>query len=204
MLDYEKKYSNKYTLIGGIDEAGRGPLAGPVVCACVIMKEGYFNDQIDDSKKLSPKLRESLFNAIIENCVCYGISVIDNNVIDDINILNATKMGMIEAFKSMPQKPEILLIDAVKLDVPIKNEAIIGGDGKSFNIAAASILAKVTRDRIMQEYDKQYPDYLFSKHKGYPTKEHIRIIRELGATKIHRKTYLKNIMYEQCDIWQKR
>ncbi|MDD4003447.1 MAG: ribonuclease HII, partial [Clostridia bacterium] len=168
------------------------------------MKSGYINDQINDSKKLSEKVREKLYGEILSNCQSFGISVIDNDVIDSINILNATKQGMVNAFMQMKTKPDLLLSDAVKLNVPCECKAIIGGDGKSFNIAAASILAKVTRDKIMRDYDEIYPQYMFSKHKGYGTKQHIELIRKLGATKIHRKTFLSSVLYEQCTIWEKR
>ena len=202
MLDYEKKFNNSnYKLIAGIDEAGRGPLAGPVVCACVIMEPDYKNEKINDSKKLSAKIREKLFAEIIHNSVSYGVGIIDNKVIDDINILNATKKGMYTACEKLKTQPDIVLIDAVKLNLKMPSEAIIGGDALSFNIAAASIIAKVTRDRIMEDYDKDYPQYLFAKNKGYGTKEHIERLREYGATKIHRKTFLKNIFYEQCKLW---
>jgi ribonuclease HII len=200
MLQYEKKYKDKYRLIAGIDEAGRGPLAGPVVCACVIMQPDYMNDEINDSKKLSAKVRERLYEEIIHNSVSYAVSVIDNKVIDEINILNATKKGMYECFNKLKIKPEILLVDAVKLDTDIVNEAIIGGDGLSFNIAAASIIAKVTRDKIMEDFDKIFPEYLFGKHKGYATKEHIELLQKFGATAIHRKTFIKNFFYEQYRI----
>lgn len=204
MLDYEKQFSGKYGIIAGCDEAGRGPLAGPVVCACVIMKEGYINDEINDSKKLTEKVRERLYGEIMSNCLCYGVSVIGSEEIDKINILNATKRGMTEAFKSMQVKPDLLLSDAVELKTPCRCLPVIKGDAKSFNIAAASIIAKVTRDRIMRDYDKIYPQYEFARHKGYGTKRHIELIRELGITKIHRKTFLNNIYYEQCSIWEKR
>ena len=199
MLDYEKKYSGK--LIAGIDEAGRGPLAGPVVCACVVMEPSYKNEEINDSKQLSAAARERLFDEIIKNCLSHSVSIIDNNVIDEINILNATKRGMLDAFKGISVKPDVLLIDAVKLDVEVASEAIIYGDELSFNIAAASILAKVTIDRMMEEYDKLYPGYLFAKHKGYATKEHIDLLRKNGPTMIHRKSFIKNIFYEQCKLW---
>jgi ribonuclease HII len=204
MLDFERQFTDKYRLIAGCDEAGRGPLAGPVVCACVIMKEGYVNDEINDSKKLTEKVRERLYDEILQNCICYGVSVIGNEEIDRINILNATKLGMAEAFSNMGIEPDLLLSDAVEVKPPCRCLPVIGGDGKSFNIAAASIIAKVTRDRIMRDYDKIYPQYEFAKHKGYATKRHIELIRELGATKIHRKTFLRNLFYEQCSLWKKR
>ncbi len=201
MLDYEKKYRDKYTLIAGIDEAGRGPLAGPVVCACVIMEPDYKNDEINDSKKLTEKVRERLFDDIIHNCVNYSVSVTDHKIIDEINILNATKKGMYQCFNGLKTKPDMLLIDAVKLNTDVFTEAVIGGDALSFNIAAASIIAKVTRDNIMKEYDKVFPAYMFAKNKGYGTREHIEILKALGATEIHRKTFIKNFFYEQCGIW---
>lgn len=199
MLDYEKKFCGK--IIAGIDEAGRGPLAVPVVCACVVMDPFYRNDEIRDSKQLSAAVRERLFDEIIKNCLSYGVSAIDNQVIDEINILNATKKGMLEAYSRLKVKPEVLLIDAVRLEVDVANEAIIYGDELSFNIAAASIIAKVTRDRIMEDCDKLYPGYFFAKHKGYATREHISILREKGPTAIHRRSFIKNYLYEQCKLW---
>lgn len=202
MLEYEKKYvKTGIKLIGGIDEAGRGPLAGPVVCACAVMDPEYINNEINDSKKLSAAVRDRLYDEIIKNAVSYSVSIIDNEIIDDINILNATKRGMYETIGKLNVKPEILLIDAVKLNTEILSEAVIGGDALSFNIAAASIIAKVTRDRIMEEYDKVYPGYLFAQNKGYGTKRHIELLRKLGASKIHRKSFIKNIMYEQYKLW---
>ena len=202
MLEYEKKFINtNYRMIAGIDEAGRGPLAGPVVCACAVMQPDYINDKINDSKKLTALTRDRLYDEIIKNAVSYCVSIIDNKVIDEINILNATKKGMYETVQKLGMKPDIVLVDAVKLKLEMPTEAIIGGDGLSFNIAAASILAKVTRDRIMEEYDKVYPEYLFAQHKGYGTKKHIEILKRLGATDIHRKTFIKNFFYEQSKLW---
>lgn len=200
MLDYEKNYKD-FKLIAGMDEAGRGPLAGPVVSACVIMEPNYKNDIINDSKKLTAKTREKLFDEIIHNSISYGVGIIDNNIIDQINILNATKKSMQTAFEKLTVKPDLLLIDAVNLNVNIRSEAIIKGDTLSFNIAAASIIAKVTRDKLMQEFDKIYPGYAFAKNKGYGTKEHITNLRKLGISKIHRKTFLKNLYNEQCKLW---
>lgn len=202
MLCYEKKFSTtNFKMIAGIDEAGRGPLAGPVVCACVVMQPDYINDKINDSKKLTAITRDKLYDEIIKNAVSYCVSIIDNKIIDDINILNATKKGMYETVEKLKFKPDIVLVDAVKLNLDIPTEAIIGGDGLSFNIAAASIIAKVTRDRIMEEYDKVYPGYMFAQHKGYGTKKHIELLRELGATEIHRKTFIKKFFYEQSKFW---
>lgn len=192
MLDYEKKYVGK--IVAGIDEAGRGPLAGPVVCACVIMpmSEVDIIDDIDDSKKLSEKKREELFEKITKKALSYSIVEIDEKTIDKINILNATKLGMKKALESLKIKPEIVLIDAVKIESNILQENIIKGDALSYNIAAASILAKVYRDRLMKKYDEQFPIYNFAKHKGYGTKEHIQKLKEFGPCPIHRSTFIKH------------
>lgn len=201
MLDYEKHYTDKYKLIAGVDEAGRGPLAGPVVCCAVILPSGYKNEQINDSKKLTELQREKLFDIIIKDAVCYSIVERDHNIIDRVNILNATKSAMNECIATLAVKPEIALIDAVKLvDCPVAHDPIIKGDAKSLNIAAASILAKVTRDRLMLKYDKMYPEYLFYKNKGYGTPEHINLILKYGLTDIHRRSFTKNIFQQQCEM----
>lgn len=194
MLDYEKKYIGK--IVAGIDEAGRGSLAGPVVCACVIMpmSEVDIIDGIDDSKKLSEKKREELFEKITKKALSYSIVEIDEKTIDKINILNATKLGMKKALESLKVKPEIVLIDAVKIESNILQENIIKGDALSYNIAAASILAKVYRDRLMKKYDEKFPIYNFAKHKGYGTKEHIQKLKEFGPCPIHRSTFIKNFL----------
>ena len=194
MLDYEKKYVGK--IVAGIDEAGRGSLAGPVVCACVIMpmSEVDIIDGIDDSKKLSEKKREELFEKITKKALSYSIVEIDEKTIDKINILNATKLGMKKALESLKVKPEIVLIDAVKIESNILQENIIKGDALSYNIAAASILAKVYRDRLMKKYDEKFPIYNFAKHKGYGTKEHIQKLKEFGPCPIHRSTFIKNFL----------
>lgn len=197
MLDYENKYTGK--IIAGIDEAGRGPLAGPVVCACVIMpldKESLI-DGIDDSKKLTEKKREFLYHQIINKAIAYSIVEIDEKTIDEINILNATKKGMTKALENLKVKPDIVLVDAVKLQTDIPQENIVKGDALSYNIASASILAKVYRDRKMTELDKVYPQYGFAKHKGYGTKSHIEALREYGKSKIHRDTFIKNFNINQ-------
>ena len=174
MYKYEQELNNKnITLIAGIDEAGRGPLVGPVVAAAVILPFNYKNNEINDSKKLSEKKREELFDIINKDALSIGISIINNKIIDEINILNATKLAMKEAINNLNIKPEHILIDAVKLDIDIPSQSIIKGDAKSISIAAASIIAKVTRDRIMINLDKQFPEYGFKKHKGYPTKKHL-------------------------------
>ncbi len=193
MFSYENKYKN-IGLVAGIDEAGRGPLAGPVVCACVIMPldENKIIDGINDSKKLTAKKREELFNKIISVAIDYSIVQVDEKTIDEINILQATKLGMKKALESLKTKPQVVLIDAVKIDTNIKQENIVKGDSLSYNIAAASILAKVFRDRLMVEFAKTYPNYAFEKHKGYGTKEHINALKKFGKCKIHRDTFIKN------------
>lgn len=192
MLDYENKYKGK--LIAGIDEAGRGPLAGPVVCACVIMPldEDKLIDGINDSKKLTEKKREELYDKIIERAIAYSIVEVDERTIDRINILNATKHGMKRALDGLKVKPDIVLIDAVKLDTNLPQDNIIKGDAKSYNIASASILAKVYRDRLMKELSEKYPQYNFAKHKGYGTKEHIENLKKYGKCELHRETFIKN------------
>lgn len=192
MLDYEKKFHGE--TLAGIDEAGRGPLAGPVVCACVIMplEEDKIIDGINDSKKLLPKKREMLYDKIIERAICYKIVEIDEKTIDEINILNATKLGMVKALNGLNIKPDRVLIDAVKIDSEVSQENIIKGDALSYNIASASILAKVYRDRLMDEMDKLYPQYGFKKHKGYGTKAHIEALKKYGECPIHRQTFIKH------------
>ena len=197
MFEYENKYKH-LGKIAGVDEAGRGPLAGPVVCACVVMPldEDKIIDGINDSKKLTEKKRNELYDKIINTAVSYSIVQVDKDTIDDINILNATKQGMKMAIKNLNIEPYIVLIDAVKLDIDQKQESIIKGDAKSYNIAAASILAKVYRDRLMLDYAKQYPQYGFEKHKGYGTKYHIDALKQNGACPIHRRTFIKNFIGE--------
>jgi len=195
LFEYENKYGHMGP-VAGTDEAGRGPLAGPVVCACVIMplELDKLIDGVDDSKKLTPAKREMLYDKIIKAAVSYGISVIDREVIDEINILNATKLGMKEAYEKMQIKPAVLLTDAVKVNVPVLQQNIIHGDSLSYNIAAASILAKVTRDNIMRGYAKQYPQYNFEQHKGYGTPQHIEKLKQYGKCPIHRETFIKNFI----------
>ena len=195
MFDYENKYKSMgYSLIAGIDEAGRGPLAGPVCVAIVIMPldEDKIISKINDSKKLTEKVRNQLYDEIISTAIDYHIELIDENTIDEINILNATKLGMKNCIDKINTRPDVVLIDAVKIDTSIVSESIIKGDALSYNIAAASILAKVTRDRLMLELAKEYPDYAFEKHKGYGTKDHINRLIEYGPCKIHRKSFIKN------------
>ena len=195
MLDYEKKFTDKL-LIAGIDEAGRGPLAGPVVCACVIMPmdQNLIIEGINDSKKLSAKKRELLFDEIKEKAITYSIVEVSEREIDEINILNATKKGMLQALNTLDCTPEIVLIDAVTLQTDIPQENIIHGDALSYNIACASILAKVHRDRLMIELSKKYPDYAFEKHKGYGTKLHIENLKKFGACPIHRTSFISHFV----------
>ena len=177
------------TALAGIDEAGRGPLAGPVVVACCIMPLDEMVDKINDSKKVSEKNREKLFDVIKEKSH-YSISIVSAEMIDEINILQATKLAMCECLDKIDPKPELTLIDAVKLDVPYNTRSIIKGDATSYNVAAASILAKVTRDRIMRELDVRYPEYGFAKHKGYGTAEHIAALKKYGPCPEHRRTFI--------------
>ena len=195
MLDYEKKYYDEgMILVAGVDEAGRGPLAGPVCVASVIMPQDNIIEEINDSKKLSEKKREMLYDKIIETAICYHIELIDNNLIDEINILNATKLGMKKCIEGLEIVPEIAIIDAVKIDTEIPTDSIIKGDALSYNVASASILAKVTRDRLMVELDERYPEYNFKKHKGYGTKEHIEALRKYGKCDIHRNSFISHLV----------
>ena len=188
-------YEKGFTYIGGIDEAGRGPLAGPVVAAVVVFKPGTKIEGINDSKKLSEAKRDELFEIIKEEALDYGIGIVQKDEIDEYNILNATYMAMKKAVNCLKQKPDYLLVDAAHIpDVDIEQKSVIKGDSKSISIAAASILAKVTRDSIMYEYDKMYPEYGFASHKGYGTDQHYKAIREHGITSIHRRSFLKNIL----------
>mgnify|MGYP001106327161 FL=1 len=182
--------------IAGIDEAGRGPLAGPVVCACCIMPMDHMIEGVMDSKKISENRREKLYETIVKTALDYSVSVVENEEIDEINILNATKKGMLECILKLKIPPEVVLIDAVKIACDYKVMPIIKGDAKSYNIAAASIIAKVTRDRIMRRYDGIYPDYGFAKNKGYGTGEHIEAIKKYGLTQIHRRTFVKNFYHD--------
>ncbi len=192
-LDYENKHLSKGAkYIAGVDEVGRGPLAGPVVCASVIMNLEDIIEGIDDSKKVSAKKREALYDIIKEKAIAYSICEISPEEIDEINILNATKKCMKTAVESLAVTPDLVLIDAVNLDLKVPTESIIKGDLNSYTIGAASILAKVYRDRLMEEYAKEFPEYGFERNAGYGTKEHIDKIKEIGPCKIHRKTFIKN------------
>ena len=189
-------YADGIEYICGIDEAGRGPLAGPVVVASSIMPKDSMIEGVNDSKKISEKRREKIFEEIIKEAISYGVGIIDENTIDDINILQATKLGLTNSLKELKIKPNIILVDALKdidtLGIPYNS--IIKGDATCYSIAAASIIAKVTRDRIMLEYDKVYPEYGFAKHKGYGTKEHIEAIKKYGLCPIHRRSFVKNFI----------
>ena len=190
MKEFETELYNKgIKYIAGIDEVGRGPLVGPVVTAAVILPKDFYDERINDSKKLTEKKRELLYDVIMENAVSVGIGISSEDVIDEINILEATKRAMIEAVNNLSVKPEHLLIDAVKLNIDIPQTSIIKGDAKSESIAAASIVAKVTRDRMMVELDKKHPEYDFKHNKGYGTKKHIEAIEKYGILKEHRKTF---------------
>ncbi|MBR2576056.1 MAG: ribonuclease HII [Firmicutes bacterium] len=196
MQQYERDlYGRGVRTIAGIDEVGRGPLAGPVVAAAVILPEDFDLLGVNDSKKLSEKRREELFVQIKEKAVAWAIGMADSRVIDEINILQATKQAMAEAIGCLSVKPDHLLIDAVKLEgIAIPQTSIIKGDEKSVSVAAASILAKVTRDHMMVEYAKVFPGYAFEKNKGYGTKAHYEGIEAMGICPIHRKTFLKKIL----------
>lgn len=190
MREYEEELNSKgINLIAGVDEVGRGPLIGSVVAAAVILPSGFYMSEINDSKKLSEKKREELYPIIMEKAISVGIGVVDSETIDRVNILNATKMAMKKAINNLSVKPEHVLIDAVKLDIDIPYTAIIKGDAKSESIAAASIVAKVYRDNMMKELDKEYPMYDFKSNKGYGTKKHIEAIKKYGVLKEHRKTF---------------
>ena len=185
-----------FKTICGIDEAGRGPLAGPVVIASVIMPADSMIEGVNDSKKISEKKREKIYDQILEEAISYGVAIIGHDEIDEINILNATKKGLTVSLQELTEKPDLIVVDALNgIDtMGIPYESIIKGDAKCYSIAAASILAKVTRDRIMREWDRIYPEYGFEKHKGYGTAAHIAAIKEHGLCPIHRRSFTKNFI----------
>ncbi len=191
MLDYEAQFYNEKTkVIVGIDEAGRGPLCGPVVAACCILKSDYHNEAINDSKKLTEKKREKLYKEILNDCIDYGVGIVEADRIDEINILEATKEAMKIALSKLKVDYDLVLIDAVKLDIEKPSISIIKGDAKCECIAAASIIAKVTRDHILIEFAHKYPEYGFEKHKGYGTKKHIEALNKYGPIDgWHRKSF---------------
>lgn len=194
MTAYEEQaYNEGLSLVAGVDEAGRGPLAGPVVAAAVMLPRGVFIEHLNDSKKLSPQRRAALYEEIREKAAAIGVGIIDEKKIDEINIYNATLLAMEQAVASLKPRPDILLIDALKLkNINITQLSIIKGDAKSISIAAASIIAKVTRDRLLVELDKRFPLYGFCEHKGYGTEEHISAIKKYGICPIHRISFTKN------------
>lgn len=192
----KKLYEGNISYICGIDEAGRGPLAGPVVVGAVILPEDSFIEGVNDSKKVSEKKREKLYEQITNEAISYSVGIVDQKTIDEINILNATKLGVKIALEGLKQKPDVIMVDALNnmdtLGIPYIS--VIKGDAKNYSIAAASIIAKVTRDRIMRQWDEIYPIYGFAKHKGYGTAEHIRVIKENGPCILHRKSFIKNFV----------
>ena len=191
LFENDNKLKEKYNVLSGTDEAGRGPLAGPLVVASVILNDDFYHEFLDDSKKMTEKKRDLLYDLILENCVEYSVKIIEPVEIDRLNILQATLKGMGDTILALSHKPELALIDGNK--TPLLShynlKAVVKGDGNHACIAAASVLAKVTRDRIMIELDKIYPQYGFLKHKGYPTEEHMNAIRIHGITPVHRKSY---------------
>lgn len=191
-----KLHESGIEFVCGIDEAGRGPLAGPVVVGAVIMPEDSFIEGVNDSKKVSEKKREKLYEEITKEAIAYSVGIVDQKTIDEINILNATKLAVKVALEGLKQKPEIILIDALNdLDTcGIPFISVIKGDAKDYSIAAASIVAKVTRDRIMRQWDEVYPVYGFAKHKGYGTAAHIAAIKENGPCQLHRRSFIKKFI----------
>jgi ribonuclease HII len=194
----KKYYSKSVRIIAGVDEAGRGPLAGPVVAAAVVFKQNVRLNGVTDSKMLSEKEREKLFVRIISRAYAYSVAAVSESVIDDINILNATMLAMKNSVDSLRIKPDLILVDGnrkFQSDIPVI--PIVKGDSKSFSIAVASILAKVTRDRLMKNLAEDFPQYFWDKNKGYPTRQHREVIRQIGPSPIHRKTFLKKLLSEQ-------
>lgn len=190
MLAYEKEcYARGMELIAGVDEVGRGPLAGPVVAAAVILPKACKIPGLNDSKKIPKSKHKEIYEAVLQNAIAIGIGVKDNQVIDQVNIYEATKLAMMEAIGQLDPQPQHLLIDAMKLDLPISQTSIIKGDANSLSIAAASIVAKVTRDQMMEEFDKEYPGYDFAQNAGYGTANHLAGLHQLGVTPIHRRSF---------------
>lgn len=190
MLAYEKElYAQGIDLIAGVDEVGRGPLAGPVVAAAVILPKACKIPGLNDSKKIPKSKHKAIYEAVLQNAIAIGIGVKDNHVIDQVNIYEATKLAMMEAIGQLEPQPQHLLIDAMKLDLPISQTSIIKGDANSLSIAAASIVAKVTRDQMMEEFDRKYPGYDFAQNAGYGTAKHLAGLDQLGVTPIHRRSF---------------
>ena len=202
-LKYEKAaYQQGKKVIIGLDEAGRGPMAGPLVVGAVIFDKNYYNEDIDDSKKLTEKKREALYDVIIHDALAYQIEIIDVEEVDRLNVYQASKIGMLRAIEHISLQPDFALTDAMPLGDAIDHQAIIKGDHLSMTIGAASILAKVTRDRIMKDYDAMYPQYGFAKHKGYPTKQHKEALLHYGVTPIHRLSFqpVIDVLNEQLSL----
>lgn len=197
MLDYSyeiKAHNNGFKVVCGVDEAGRGPLAGPVFAGAVILPENYSHPVLNDSKKLSEKKRDEVYEDIIKDAVAWSVGIATEKEIDEINILNATFLAMKRAVDGLQIKPDFAYIDGNRYPkTGVTEETIVKGDGKCISVAAASIIAKVSRDRLMYELDKKYPQYCFAQHKGYGTKLHYEMIKKYGISEIHRKTFLKNI-----------
>lgn len=190
MLAYEKElYTQGIQLIAGVDEVGRGPLAGPVVATAVILPKACKIPGLNDSKKIPKSKHKEIYEAVLQNAIAIGIGVKDNHVIDQVNIYEATKLAMMEAIGQLDPQPQHLLIDAMKLDLPISQTSIIKGDANSLSIAAASIVAKVTRDQMMEEFDREYPGYDFAQNAGYGTAKHLAGLDKLGVTPIHRRSF---------------
>lgn len=196
-MEENKLYENeKINTICGIDEAGRGPLAGPVVVGAVIMPQDSMIEGVNDSKKISEKKREKIYEQIVEEAICYSVGIVDQRKIDEINILNATKLGLKIAVEGLKTRPDVILVDALTNinTCGIPYISVVKGDAKNYSIAAASIIAKVTRDRIMREFDEAYPMYGFAKHKGYGTAAHIQALKENGPCSLHRRSFIKNFI----------
>ena len=190
MLAYEKEcYARGMELIAGVDEVGRGPLAGPVVAAAVILPKACKIPGLNDSKKIPKSKHKEIYEAVLQNAIAIGIGIKDNHVIDQVNIYEATKLAMMEAIGQLEPQPQHLLIDAMRLDLPISQTSIIKGDANSLSIAAASIVAKVTRDQMMEEFDREYPGYDFAQNAGYGTAKHLAGLDKLGVTPIHRRSF---------------
>ena len=190
LLSYENNlYKSGINYIAGVDEVGRGPLVGPVVAAAVILPKGYKLEGLTDSKKLSEKKRNTFYDILMKDAIAIGVGIKSNKIIDEVNIYEATKLAMKDAINNLSVKPEHVLIDAMPLELDIPTTSIIKGDALSESIAAASVIAKVTRDRMMYELDKEYPEYGFAKHKGYPTKEHIKNVKQYGLLDNYRFTF---------------
>lgn len=195
LLNYENNlYSSGINYIAGVDEVGRGPLVGPVVAAAVILPKGYKLEGLTDSKKLSEKKRNTFYDILMKDAIAIGVGIKSNKIIDEVNIYEATKLAMKDAINNLSVKPEHVLIDAMPLELDIPTTSIIKGDALSESIAAASVIAKVTRDRMMYELDKEYPEYGFAKHKGYGTAQHIQAIKTYGPCLLHRKSFIKNFI----------